>query len=318
MDEDTIKYYAKKVYKYDGEKWVEINYTDTNYVNGQIEDVKDIGEKLAKCLGFENTEIGENYIISPAIGGGYLNIVGAENGSKVIIDPNGIDPNNDKGYIFLINNGTTNTLMIDNQGNANFEGSITMNSGTISWDKVADNGAYSLASSASSSASTALDDILYLAKGEYTKDANKTFIHGKGIYSPTIVGAEFYATEGDKKIFSKMSTEGFEIYRGATDIPKMTLMVSNDTVDGIESYGSRIRLTLGAGGAGAGSGDNWTENNRFILEKCYSDEKNYARMVYYNGGIPIGFVLSDDGVELVGATTIKGLEGVEGGTAVFG
>ena len=338
-DGNVIKYYAKKVYKYTyiNEKfeWIEINYTDdtnlNNFIANEFDTVKRNGELLIDELGFQKTEIGESYIISPSIGGGYLNIVGATNGSKVIIDPNGIDPNNDKGYIFLINNGTTNTLMIDNQGNANFEGSITMNSGTISWDKVADNGAYSLASSASSSASTALDDILDLAKGEYTK-GGKTFINGRGIYSPTIVGGKLYATDDfpedgtNATDYTEITKEGLKICRDNSEgiiVPKFEILVGRENYSSL-GYENTIRIAIGAGEiTDQGAAGGWADRGRLILEK---DETNTGK-IYIKGGTDqySGIIFNYNKLSFFDGSTIDftgceviGLEGVEGGIAVFG
>ena len=338
-DGDVTKYYAKKVYKYtyidEKFEWIEINYTDdtnlNNFIANEFDTVKRNGELLIDELGFQKTEIGESYIISPAIGGGYLNIVGATNGSKVIIDPNGIDPNNNEGYIFLINNGTTNTLMIDNQGNANFEGSITMNSGTISWDKVADNGAYSLASSASSSASTALDDILYLAKGEYTK-GGKTFINGRGIYSPTIVGGKLYATDDfpedgtNATDYTEITKEGLKICRDNSEgiiVPKFEILVGRENYSSL-GYENTIRIAIGAGEiTDQGAAGGWADRGRLILEK---DETNTGK-IYIKGGTDqySGIIFNYNKLSFFDGSTIDftgceviGLEGIEGGTAVFG
>ena len=212
-----------------------------------------------------------------------------------------------------------------------------MDGGTISWDKVADNGAYSLASSASSSASTALTDILNLAKGDYTK-GGKTFINGRGIYSPTIVGGKLYATNdfpedgSEATDYTEITKEGLKICRDnseGTVIPKFEILVGREDYTAA-GYKNTIRVAIGAGEIGdqdqAGS---WADTGRFILEK---DESNTGRIYIKSKTNSYGFSFGNGGISLIESTTfdfnrstvdftdctIIGLEGVEGGTAVFG
>lgn len=304
-----ITYYKGRVYKYTKneitgkETWEEVDYANTGVVNSLRSDVTRNGKKISNIFHY-NTEITEDSVISPAIGGGYLNISGTDN-ARVIIDPSGIDSNNKDNDIFLINNGTENTLRVDKDGNATFKGNITMTGGSIKWEYVTEKPTIPSVPS-------------YITATEITSTtiSSPTVIGGK------IIGSQFIATEEyeDTEAYSTMTDDGFAIYRGSTTVPKAQLVVSkDDIVNGIQNYGKKIRLVLGAGGAGAGSGDSWDNNNRFILEKYLDgNNKNVAQMVYYKGADPIGFRISDDGVELVGADTIKGLKGIEGGTAVFG
>jgi hypothetical protein len=47
-----------------------------------------LNEKLVKCLsGGGTTDIGEDYVISPYLGGGYLHITNPTSKLSVIIDP---------------------------------------------------------------------------------------------------------------------------------------------------------------------------------------------------------------------------------------
>lgn len=82
---------------------------------------------VAKHLsGGGSTALGTSYVISPYIGGGYLNIA---NGSKrVIIDPSNKTGN---GYIFQVHNGSEITLGIDSSGSTSMKGAITATGGLI-------------------------------------------------------------------------------------------------------------------------------------------------------------------------------------------
>jgi hypothetical protein len=63
---------------------------------------------------------------------------------------------------------------------------------------------------------------------------------------------------------------------------------SNDTVDGIPSFGSQIIVAIGAGGLGNNS---WEGNGRFFLEKRYEKDsgEDFARIYYNYVGNPYGF-----------------------------
>lgn len=91
------------------------------------ENANTLGGELMKCLGY-TTEIAKNYIISPYIGGGYLNITGGRYGS-VIIDPLGIK---NSSYIFGVYNSSNKMVMgVDTSGNGVFEGKVMAESGKI-------------------------------------------------------------------------------------------------------------------------------------------------------------------------------------------
>ena len=280
-------YKAGKVYKFNGSSWVEIAYTDdtalNSFIDGEFARTKRIGDDLITRLGYQETEIGKSYIISPSIGGGYLNIVGATNGSKVIIDPNGIDPNNNKGYIFLINNGTTDTLMIDNQGNATFKGNIIMTGGSIKWESIED--------------PPTIPDQITLPGYITSTGITKTDIKSPTIYGGEIYGGKFYAVEDDLGTYSTMNTDGFYIYRGATEIPKLALTVSTDkTDDGTTTYGKEVRIALGAGNDSSGG-----DNGKLILEKTVDANNNECAKLFYTvKGTPYGFQFDSTGVTMLG------------------
>lgn len=115
------------------------------YKNYSDSKVSALDSQVAKYLGLGGgTLVGSNYVISPYIGGGYLNI--ASGNKRVIIDPANLTKN---GYIFQVHNGSAVTLGIDKDGNATFSGSIK--GGTININnrfKVASNGDVTLPSNA--------------------------------------------------------------------------------------------------------------------------------------------------------------------------
>ncbi len=95
---DIDIYKAGKVYRYNGTSWVEISYTDDTRANaayeladeskGIAENAKAIGETLVDGLGFQETEITGEYIISPVIAGGHL-LIGDKTGTYAQITTEG-------------------------------------------------------------------------------------------------------------------------------------------------------------------------------------------------------------------------------------
>ena len=84
-------------------------------------------QTVAKYLtGGGSTSIGTSYVISPYIGGGYLNITSGN--KRVIIDPANLTNN---GYIFQIHNDSDIVMGVDSSGNATFSGKITSSAGQI-------------------------------------------------------------------------------------------------------------------------------------------------------------------------------------------
>ena len=96
------------------------------YTNTQISKLDDA---VSNYLGLDgSTLITGDYIVSPYIGGGYLNITNTENSTRVLIDPNNMTNN---GYVFQVYTGDTVAVGIDKDGTALFRGDIYANSLTL-------------------------------------------------------------------------------------------------------------------------------------------------------------------------------------------
>lgn len=120
----TILVSVKDNTDYNVSDWVEkVRYTDDTRADSAYqlaESAKNLGNKLQKCLGF-TTEISSNYVISPYIGGGYLQI-SSDNTGKVIIDPLGLVQ---QSHIFAIYNRGGDVVMgVDTSGNGVFSGDV--------------------------------------------------------------------------------------------------------------------------------------------------------------------------------------------------
>ena len=82
---------------------------------------------VADYLGIGGTTIvSDKYVISPYLGGGYLNI--SDSNNRVIIDPKNLG---NTGYIFRVQNSSGVSIGFDFDGNAVYNGSVTATSGTI-------------------------------------------------------------------------------------------------------------------------------------------------------------------------------------------
>lgn len=105
-----------------------INRISTNTKQYTDSKVSKLDEAVSNYLGLGgSTLVGTTYVISPYIGGGYLNIVSDD--KRVIIDPQNLTGNN---YIFQVHNGEAISFGVDINGNAQFAGIInTKKGGTI-------------------------------------------------------------------------------------------------------------------------------------------------------------------------------------------
>lgn len=91
------------------------------------EKIAELDQKVAQYLTRgAHTSIGEDYMISPYIGGGYLNIVNGDN--QVVIDPSNTSGTD---YIFQVKNQDKIMVGINTKGEALFEGEIKTKKGSI-------------------------------------------------------------------------------------------------------------------------------------------------------------------------------------------
>lgn len=135
----TYTFTAGKIYTctatmstFDPYYWTEAAYTDDTTAlaaKSIAEQAKTVGDKLVTDLGC--TQVSGTYVISPYIGGGYLNIANDSNSSKVIIDPYNLTGN---GYIFQVYANGETTVGIDSGGSATFKGTIYATDGEFTGD----------------------------------------------------------------------------------------------------------------------------------------------------------------------------------------
>lgn len=102
--------------------------------------VAELDQKVAQYLnGGTSTSIGENYMISPYIGGGYLNITDENSQSQVVIDPCN---KSNTGYIFQVKKQDNIMVGINAKGEALFEGEIKSRKGAIGGWNIDDTSIY--------------------------------------------------------------------------------------------------------------------------------------------------------------------------------
>ena len=205
-------------------------YTNTN--------ISTLDSYVAKYLGLGgNTIIGSNYVISPIIEGGYLNITNTNNNSRVIIDPNNLTGN---GYIFQVHNGNKVTVGVKSNGNSEFSGTITASDfkgGSLligdktsgKYAEITSDGILNCAGANITGTITATAGVIggcNIVNGTLEIPASNiknlsmpvmpsyiksTYIGQTEIRSPTIIGGEFYGNEFN--IISEQNVEGaFNLY----------------------------------------------------------------------------------------------------------
>ena len=120
---------------------------------------------------------------------------------------------------------------------------------------------------------------------------HSTYIDETMIYSPSIYGGSFYATDGSD-LYAKMSESAFELLRDGDDVPRASLSADVNMVE----------LALGVGTDESG------ENGRMYVRKSYgsvngSSTQNFGLIQYRNtDGRDSGLALLDNGnVELFAA-----------------
>lgn len=102
------------------------------------EKIRELDQKVAQYLTRGvRTSIGEDYMISPYIGGGYLNIISGDN--QVVIDPSNTS---NTGYIFQVKNQDKIMVGISANGEALFEGKIKTTQGNIGGWEIDDKSIY--------------------------------------------------------------------------------------------------------------------------------------------------------------------------------
>lgn len=142
-------------------------------------------------------------------------------------------------------------------------------------------------------ADVTFDNILAAMKAAH--GVENTFITADSVGSPVLYGAkifggEIYAVGGEQSIdgaYSKMTDDGFFIYRSATgdNTPKLALTTT--------TTGNKIRAEFGAG-----SGSSVSDDGKLIVEKLASN----ASIYYQTGGQQYGFRFDSSGITMLGGT----------------
>ena len=162
-----------------------------NYADSKI---KDLDDAVAKHLGISGTTIiDEKAVISPYIGGGYLNITNTSDDVRVIIDPNNYTKNN---YIFQVYNGSEISVGITSDGNAEFNGVIkAKKGGTIAGFNIGETSIYNGTNSLTSAESG-----IYLGTDgirQYeSEEASVTISNGVLTANGANISGEITATSG--------------------------------------------------------------------------------------------------------------------------
>ena len=180
------------------------------YCDEAKQDFSQLDEKFTAALTGGNVALGDDYVISPFIGGGYLKIATANKKTQVLIDP--LD---DEG-IFQIKADDKTVIGMDKQGTATFTGKIhaqeggsiagwEVNENSISKDKVE---LYTGDKKVQKSKVTAGDSPIRISAGETKGEIAQE--------ATCILNDQIYDMQGpgDEYVFTLKGTLPFEIVAG--------------------------------------------------------------------------------------------------------
>lgn len=234
-------------------------------------EISNFDSYVAKYLGLVgNTIIGSNYVVSPLIEGGYLNITNTNNNSRVIIDPNNLTGNN---YIFQVHNGKEVTVGINSSGDANFKGKIHATSLTLDESiKIGTGNINGLSSVATSGKYTDLSGqptipskvsqlsndsgyqnatgVVTIAKGAITADYIKTLNLEVGnqitMGSNATISWNKITNAPDVATKSYVTSQGYQTSSQVTTITNNTISTTNITAQNLKVNAVNINGTLTA------------------------------------------------------------------------
>lgn len=201
-----------------------INYSKSN--------IKNLDDKVTNYLtAGGKTTISDDYVLSPYIGGGYINVTGSK--ARVIIDPSNVS---ETGYVFAGFNTSTSTTTpifgIDRSGNGIFGGKLMAATGTFAGSLSAATGSFS---------------------GEVTASSGK--IGGWKINSNDLIN--YYNGASDTTHFVKMANatnvnKDFLVVRDGDDYPFFvrgdgTVHAERGTISGWTLNDSKLTATNSSG-----------------------------------------------------------------------
>lgn len=157
--------------------------------------------------------------------------------------------------------------------------------GAITWGDL-DDSVQNDITNAINTAESAYDIASGIELPSYIKN---TYIDSTRIESPTIIGGEFYAVDGNS--YAKMKDDAFSLLYSGSSVPRAVLQVSN----------SEATLALGVG---AGTDET---AGRFFVTKRAMGGGSAAIMYITSGGDPIAIMFRDDGTIDFSANQVTGL-----------
>lgn len=205
--------------------------SDIISINRAISDSNSTIAKLKRCLGY-TTEISSDYVISPYIGGGYLNISNDSYGA-VIIDPSNIK---NSGYIFGVYNSSNALVMgVDTSGNGVFKGNVSTSNiiatgGTIGGWTIGTTSIYRF-SSAFGAAGGMYFGISGLSIGDNFKVSSSGTITANGSFSTDSSGT-----------YAKLDDNGLTFYRDDQNCSRFSTTYWNGTT----IYGTAVNSDVGS------------------------------------------------------------------------
>ena len=217
---------------------------------------KTVDGEIEKFSTFKQTVEGFSFMGTGGtvkISGGDINLTGAISFSDLS------DATTKQQEINAINSTASSALSTANDAASTASSALSTANGAASTA----NSAASDADSAYSRATTAINNAKKIANGTYS---GGTFIDGKSISSPVIVGGELFAL--DRTSYAQISSDGLYMYTDGHTNPKVMITYSST-----EALNPQVDLILGAG-----SSNNSDYKNRFFIQKG----KDRTGLYYYD------------------------------------
>jgi len=216
-----------------------------------------IGNGALKIAEDGSLDIGNGNFVVDAAGnltansGTFSGTIRADKISGEVASSNITNTLNDKNLVGGSLNIGNGAFVVDGNGN------VTIKSGSISWDAVTGTeavddaiaNAQNTADEAAEAAYLAENDLIKLAKGQYTK-AGTTFINGTSIYSPNIYGGKMSVrSNGESGYGAQLYNNQLQFYDGVVSNPMgyIEYYESSNQNPNNAAGGIRIKTVTGSG-----------------------------------------------------------------------
>ena len=279
--------------------WDELDYTNDSALDEYKKDIENFQGKVNKALTGSTNEIGEDYIISPKIGGGYLYIKNKSDKRSVTIDPQ--QTYSSSGYIFKITDKNGNvTIGADSNGNAEFTGTIKAKSLDLSGcsNKVSTDYISGLSKVATSGKASDLSGLSTVATSGKASDLTdiSNYVTSSGL-STTLSSYLTTDSAKDTYVVNTSVVISDPVVDTTTGITTQKITIGNKTFDYVDS-GDFICTNIGIGKGSTPSATSTSTVTYVMINKdgCLTADNAVIRgTIYATNGYFSGKITSTSG-----------------------